>query len=69
MIVLELAVTVSSYKIMNPVTELQTENGKVIFGFCPHVLYTCCFPVSTLNRATIDPPAKRHPNGVSLAGR
>ena len=26
-------------------------------------------PVSTLNRATIGPPAKRHPNGVSLVGR
>ena len=30
MVVLELAATVSSYTIMNPVTELQTENGKFI---------------------------------------
>ena len=27
------------------------------------------FPVSTLNRATIGPPAKRHSNGVSPTGR
>ena len=48
---------------------------KWLIAFFLHLSYirwntlTCCNPASIQCRATIGPPAKRHLNGVSLAGR